>query len=282
MESRNNTVTYSANYRLRATYLEVFSYYVVACKKYKKFIWVNFLKHFKASFQKSLMRKVWMIVIPLVPVSVYVGLQQFGLLRGTSDMPKVIYVVVGMTFWQIFSNSLLLSMSAPSKEKAMLQKINMPFFLFNVSAMGTVIFDFLVRILLIFGLLVGFNVEFSFSWLLLPLMIIPLVSLGFSLGIFLSFFSIYFDDIKNVTDICIRYGLFASGVIFPLPKEGVVSNVLHANPVFILLDNLRNLLVFSEFSNLSHFLLIIILSILFLIFILRKLYILEPRMREYL
>ncbi len=276
------TVMYSPNYRLGATYVEVFRFYFYALKKYKQFIWINFLKHFKASYQKSFLRVLWMILMPLIPVSVYIMLQQFGLLRGASETPKVIYVVVGMTFWQLFSNSLQYSMTAAAKEKAMLKKINMPFVLFHIAAMGRVIFDYLVRIVLIWVLLLGFDVSFNINWLLLPLMLVPLMMLGFTVGMFLSLFSVYFNDVENLTNIFIRYGLFASGVIFPVPKVGLLADILNMNPIFILLDNMRSLLVFSEFTNLNYFMLTIVLSVFMLIYTLKKLYVLESRMREYL
>lgn len=277
-----NTITYSPNYRFGTSNKDTFLFYVWTLKKYKKFIWVNFLKHFKASYQKSFLRILWIILIPLIPVSVYVGLQLMGLLRGASDMPKILYVVIGMTFWQLFANALVLSMGAAQKEKAMLKKINMPFIVFHLSSIGNVIFDYLIRIILIWGLLIIYDQPFTFYWLMLPFMLLPLVLLGFSLGMFLSFFSIYFNDVKNIVDIGIRYALFATGVLFPIPKSGVLGEVLSLNPVYILLDNLRNLLVFGHFSDATPFWVLLGLLVIFLMFVLKKLYLLEPRMREYL
>lgn len=282
MESNLKKVIYTSDYRLKASWSEAFTYFYLSIVKYRQFIWANFLKYFKASYQQSFLKISWKIILPLVPVSVYVLLQQMGLLRGSSDMPKVIYVVVGMTFWQLFSSSLTLAMNAPSKEKAMLKKINMPFILFNISAMGDVVFDYIIRVILIWILLSIFGVSFSYTWVLLPLMLIPFVLIGFSLGIFLSFFSIYFSDIKNIVEIGIRYGLFGSGVIFPVPNAGIITDVLRLNPIFILIDNLRNALVFTEFINLTHVLITLVSFFVFLLFTLKKQYILEPRLREFL
>lgn len=282
MSTELKSVTYTSDYRLKASWIKVFSYYFNSIIKYRQFIWVNFLKYFKASYQQSFLRIAWKVILPLVPVSVYVILQQFGMLRGSSDIPKVIYVVVGMTFWQLFSSSLTLAMNAPSREKAMLKKINMPFILFNISAMGDVIFDYIIRVILIWILLPNFDVTFSYTWLLLPFMLIPFILLGFGLGVFFSFFSIYFSDIKNIIEIGIRYGLFASGVIFPIPDAGLITDILKLNPIFILIDNLRHALVFSELLSTTN-VLITILSFLFFLFItLKKQYSLEPRLREFL
>jgi len=275
-------VIYTKDYRLNASYLEVFHFYVQSLKKYHKFIRVNFQKNFKASYQQSFLRILWKIILPLVPVSVYVVLQELGLLKGNAEMPRVIYVVIGMTFWQLFSASLSSAMNAPEKEKAMLKKINIPFILFYLSALGTVIFDYLVRVVLIWALLIIFKTPFSLIWFTLPFLFIPLALLGSTLGIFISFFSVFVGDIKNIVDICLRYGLFASGVLFPLPSTGMLVQILNYNPVYIFLDNLRQLIVFSEFSSLKYFSIAFIGLLVATIVIFKKLYTLESRLREFL
>ena len=83
-------------------------------------------------------------------------------------------------------------------------------------------------------------------------------------------------------DIGVRYGLFASGVIFPIPiKEGFFG-ILQLNPIYILLNNLRHFLVFGNMESFAYFLSTIIFIFLFLLFVLKKLYSLESRMREFL
>ncbi len=282
MENIEHSVTYTKDYRLKVSYLKAYEFYLHAIIKYKQFIFVNFLKYFKASYEQSFLRITWKIILPLVPVSVYVILQEFGLLRSNSIMPSVLYVVIGMAFWQLFSSAITVTMNTPSKEKAVLKKVTIPLILFYISSLGEVFFDYLIRVVLIWVLLFYLKLEFSLTWLLLPIFCLPLALLGAVIGIFCSFFVIFFNDVRNIVDIFLKYGLFVCGVLFPLPGSGLFHTFFSYNPIYIYIENLRQLIVFSTFNDVEHFLYTTLGLIVALIFVLKKLYSLEPRMREYL
>jgi lipopolysaccharide transport system permease protein len=281
-ESQAQPIEYTSSYRLDAGYCEVFKFYTKSILKYKQFVWANFVKNFRASYEQSFLRIVWKVILPLVPVSVYVALQFAGVLRGTTEMPKVLYVVVGMTYWQLFSSSLVAVMNAPQRDSAMLKKMSLPFVLFYISNVGEVVFDYLIRTLLIWCLLLYLGTGFQVSWLVLPLLFIPFVLFATGVGIFLSFFSIFFGDVKNIVDIFIRYGLFVSGVIFPIPYTTGFGSILLYNPVYVLIDSLRNYLVLGSLTNFNIVLGIFALIVLLIVFVLKRLYSLEPRLREFL
>lgn len=273
---------YESTYRLKTSYAEVFKFYLFSILKYRNFIWVNFLKHFKASFRQSYFSLAWKVIIPLVPVSVYVVMQFFGILKGNSQMPFALSVVVGMTFWQLFSSAVTVTMNAPDQEKAMLKKINIPFLLFYISSLGAVIFDYLIRLMLIWALLIAYQIPFTISWILLPLSMLPILFFGAAVGIFISFFSIFFHDIRILVDIVLRYGLFISGVLFPITGTGKIAFILGFNPMLILIDNLRSFLVFCQMIDVFYFSWTLVFIFSFMLFTLKKLYSLEPRLREFL
>lgn len=282
MEKLSQWIKYDRTYRLNASLSHVCRFYFSAVLNYRVFIWANFLKYFKATHRQSYFQLLWKILLPLIPVSVYLVMQLLGFLKSSKEMPAALFVIIGMTFWQLFSSSLSLTMNAPDKERALLKKVNLPFLLFYISSLGEVIFDYLIRLFLIWALLIYYKVPFSFNWILLPFFLIPFLLFGAGLGIFLSFFSIFYKDVKNLAELFLRYGLFASGVLFPITGEGEWVSILQMNPLLILIDNFRSLLVFSSFSNTNHLSLTSAFIVLFILYTFKKLYSLEPRLREFL
>jgi len=276
------SIYYSNHYRNNPSFREVYSYYMNAFTQYKKFMWVSFLTNFKASYRQSFFGIIWKIILPLVPVVVYVVLQLLGLLRQNSSMPSALYVVIGMTFWQLFASSILTIMSSSIKDRAVLKKNKLPFILFYISSLGETVFEYFIRLFLILVLLIYYNVDFSVSWLTLPLLCVPIILLGTGLGILLSFFNVFFSDIRNFVDILLRYGIFISGVIFPLSFGGTFTKILSWNPMYILLDNFRDFLVFGHIVNTNHLLVTFALIFVLLFFSFKKLYSLEHVLREYL
>jgi len=124
----------------------------------------------------------------------------------------------------------------------------------------------------------SFNIQFAWGWLLLPVLGLPFVIFGFGLGILLSFFSVFSSDVKNITTIVIRYGLFLSAVIFPLPTAGFVGAIVACNPLYHMIENTRNLLVHGFLPNPTGYSACIALAAGVFLFALKKTCAMENRL----
>jgi ABC-type polysaccharide/polyol phosphate export permease len=122
-------------------------------------------------------------------------------------------------------------------------------------------------------------VPLSWTWIALPVLALPCLMFGFSLGVFLSFFAVFTQDVKNVVSIVIRYGLFGSAVIFALPMQNeTVSRVVLCNPMYHLVNGTRNLVVTGELTHPMRWALCVAIAFLLCLLALKKASSMEERL----
>ncbi len=217
--------------------------------RYRSFIFYSFLKNIKSSSRNNILGWVWVIITPLIPILLYIFLQEIGFLKSSDQMPRAFYVVFGITFWEVFSGSTLGVMSAPVDNKGILKKKKIPFTPIYIAALGQPFVTFLVRLPLMFFLALKYSSLSSFEFILLPLSFFPFAILGLSIGVFLSVFYCYIRDLKNVLNIFFKYMMFLSGVIIPVPSVFSQLKFLEFNFVYILIEKVRYYFYSAEQTN---------------------------------
>jgi lipopolysaccharide transport system permease protein len=216
--------------------------------------------------------------MPLVPMSVYVLLHVLGVFRSWTGMPRVLYVVAGMSFWTLWSDIVSVSVARLNNEVEMVKRLRAPLIVIYLTGVGQVLFDTMVRLALLVTLLVCFGAGFGWQWLMLPVLLLPLFAFGLGLGILLSFFAVFTRDVNNAVAIVLRYGVFLSGVIFPLPAMGTIGKVVQLNPMFHMVDGARSLVVNGYMPNVWAYCLCAAISVCICIFALNKSYSMHQRL----
>ncbi len=249
--------------------------------RFRSFIAYSFLKNIKSSSRNNLLGWLWVIVMPLIPICLYIFLQEIGFLKSSNQMARSFYVVFGITFWEVFSDSTLKVMSAPVDNRDILKKKKIPFFPIYIAALGQPFLIFLIRLPLMYFLAFKFSALSPFALLLLPLTFLPFAGIGLALGMFLSVFYCYIRDIKNVLAIFFKYMMFLSGVIIPVPSVFQGLKFLELNFIYILIDNIRLYLFNGQGSFRLTFVILFFLGLgISTIFLAYKVSIEEGNLRE--
>ena len=121
-------------------------------------------------------------------------------------------------------------------------------------------------------------IPFSPSWLLIPVIALPLLIFGAGIGILFSFFAVFSKDVHNVTTVLIRYGLFASAVIFPLPMDGAIGTIIGFNPMYHMVDGTRHLLVGQPLPHPLAYTVCVLAGLLVFLFAIKKTCSMEERL----
>ena len=246
--SRQNKLqltVYKNDIEVRISWLQALRKVLRQLSNHKFFIWqkakTNFLSPHKNSSMGGLF---WAFVMPIVGPMVYVLLQIAGVFSSNTTLPRSLYVVAGFFIWNLWSESFLAAMNCLSKNGDFIKKNDIPILAVYLSEFGLVAFNILpiAVIFLVIAFVYGFN---SFFLLYLFLVSLYCLGLGFGLGAFCSFFTVYSNDIKNILIISLRYLMFASAVIFPLPMGSAIGKIASYNPLYIVVENSRNLMLFG-------------------------------------
>ena len=200
-----------------------------------------FARDFKASYRGTALGVFWNFALPLLPVSVYVFLSVIGVFPPTDNLPRGVYVAFNVTLWLLFSGLVEQPISVVRSRNAEAMKTSMPLSVAVASSFATLAFETLLRFLLVAILAVATGAVPAVT---LPLAVGVLLLgalFSLSLGLVLAIANIAVPDVQSIVIVIMRYGIFVSGVIFPLSAIGQLRWLETVNPFAVFIHATRDL-----------------------------------------
>jgi lipopolysaccharide transport system permease protein len=155
-----------------------------------------------------------------------------------------------MTLWQTFVEALNAPVQAISGAKQMLAKINFPREALIIAKLGEVFFNFAIKLLLIVGLFIWFQIPVNLNAFLAFVPLIHLVILGTFIGLLIAPLGALYQDFSKGLTLATGFWLFLTPVIYPVPNgNGIFSTIVRFNPVTPLLVTTRELTTTGIISN---------------------------------
>lgn len=211
----------------------------------------------------------WYMLHPLIMIFVYTiifsDFMKMKLDIIENSYAYSIYLVPAILSWTAFSSTLnRLSISFEQKA-ALIKKINMPMYIFQLGILITesLIFFFSIFLGIGFLILVDHPVTLEFFWLI-PVMIFQIVFV-FGLGIIFSLFIPFVKDLKVAIPIIIQLWFWMTPIIYM--KEMVMDKyplLLVYNPMFYFIETYHNIFLFGKSPESHHLLIMFITSVILL------------------
>jgi len=220
----------------------------------RELAWQLFIRDLKAQYRQSLLGFFWALVPPIATgIGLTVANNAKIINVGETDLPYPAYVMFSMTLWQTFTESINAPIGGVNGAKAMMAKINFPKEAVVLAKLGQVFFNFGIKLILIIGLFIWFSFPVSWEILIAPVALIHLIALGTFIGLFLAPIGSLYQDVQKTLNFVTSGWLFLTPVIYPPPKEGILSVIVNLNPVTPLLVTARELATGAELSHPTGF-----------------------------
>jgi len=208
----------------------------------RELAWQLLVRDIKAQYRQSFLGLFWAFI---PPIATAIGLTLANNAQvisiGATDLPYPAYVMFSMALWQTFVEALNGPIQAVTKAKSMLAKINFPREALILSQIGQVGFNFAIKLILIVGLFIWYQIPVSWTVILAPVALVHLIALGTLFGLFLAPLGALYQDITRGLTFLTSAWLFLTPVIYPPPKTGLFGMVVNLNPVTPLLVTTREL-----------------------------------------
>jgi lipopolysaccharide transport system permease protein len=273
--------TYEPDNSLKKGYLSIFPEIWKEVKKNRWLIYQLFKREFSAAYKQSFMGVLWAFIIPVVSICVFMVLNQSGILSiGDIRAPYPLYAVLGMAFWQLFSRGLVASSSSLVNAGSMIVKINFSKKSLVIASAGQSIISFLVQFVLVAILFFYYHTAPSFTIVLIPLIVIPIMLLTLGLGFILSLLNGIVRDIGNMLSILMTFLMFLTPVLYAKPKTGILATVTNYNPLYYLISVPRELVLMGTISEGAGFFFSTILSVTVFVACILVFHLTEARIAE--
>ncbi|MEA5527762.1 ABC transporter permease [Nodularia spumigena] len=220
----------------------------------RELAWRLLVRDISAQYRQSLFGVLWAFLPPIITATGLLVARNAGAVNiGETEIPYPAYVMFSMALWQTFVESLNGPIGAVGAAKPMLAKINFPKEAIILAKLGEVFFNFGIKLILILGLFIWFQIPVTWSALLAPVALIHLVILGTGIGLLLAPIGALYGDIAKAIPLIVSPWLLLTPVIYPTPKEGLFATIVNLNPVTPLLVTTRDLATSGLVTNPTGF-----------------------------
>jgi lipopolysaccharide transport system permease protein len=222
-------------------------------KASRSIAWQLFRKNFISQYRQSFLGYLWIFLPPLTTALIWIFLYFTKIVDlGTTEIPYPLFVLTGVFLWQTFTESVTCPLQQLLNSKHLITKFKIPHEALVIAGLGSIIFNLLARLLILFLCILHFQIGFSLNLLLAPIGLAALILAGMAIGLLLTPLGMLYQDILNGIGIVLNVLFFLTPIIYPLPKLGFVANIVSLNPLTAVINTNRNWLtggnLMPEFS----------------------------------
>lgn len=209
----------------------------------RELAWRLFVRNVSARFRQSMLGYLWAFLPPIITTITFVFLKSQKILGvGDTVIPYPVYVMIGTLLWQGFVDALNSPLRLVNSSKSLLAKINFPRESLLLAGLYEVLFNFIIRLILLIVVFIWFRIQIPITAALAPFGILALMALGLMIGILLTPLGFLFQDIGRGTTVIVSFWFFVTPVVYPPPTTWPASLISYINPVSPLLITTRELL----------------------------------------
>lgn len=201
----------------------------------------------KVRYKQTVLGVLWAVIQPFFTMVVFVLL--FGQLAKipTDGIPGPIFYFSALVPWTYFSGTMSSAGMSLVANSGLLSKIYFPRIILPASVALSNLVDFFIGSVLFIGFMFYYDVPLGWNLLLWPALVVLMVLLSLSLGLFLAALNVKYRDIRYAIPFAIQLLLFGTPIIYPasmIPEK--FQWLLVLNPLSGLIEAFRYSLVPSR------------------------------------
>lgn len=220
----------------------------------RELAWRLTVRDISAQYRRTILGLLWALILPLANTLVWLYLNASGIVvLQETDIPYPVYVFTGTMLWAIFMDSLNAPMSQTRAAVGMLTKLNFPREALLLAGVYKTLFNSSIKIVLLLCVLPFFKVNPGWGLALFPVGILALILTGTAIGLFITPVGMLYSDVGNALPLVMQFLMYATPVVFAMPKAGLAAKLFILNPLTPLILTARNWLTGGSPEYLLYF-----------------------------
>lgn len=218
-------------------------------------------------YRGSVMGLAWSFLNPVLMLIVYtfvfsvVFKARWGVGSEESQVDFAVILFVGMIVHGLFAECINRAPTLILSNVNYVKKVIFPLEILPVIAMGSALFHTLVSLIVLLMAMLMSGMGVTWSILLFPIVIFPLLLATMGFAWFLSALGVYVRDIAQITGMVTAVMMFLSPVFYPLsalPEKYQV--LLQLNPLTFMIEESRKVLVFGQLPDFAGWVMYLLVS----------------------
>ena len=187
---------------------------------------------FKQHYFGTALGYLWSIARPLllfaVLVSVFTQVFRLG-----SEVPHYeVLLLFNLVLFGFFSDATGTAVSSIVVQEGVVRKTQFPRIVIPLSVVLSALFDLALNLVVVLVFLLAFGVTPMWTWLLFPLLLVPLIALTVAVSMIVSSLYPRFRDMAIIWSVLSTVLFYATPVLYPLEKvPGTLRDIFLLNPL---------------------------------------------------
>jgi len=228
------------------------------------------IRNIAARYRGSILGFIWSFGHPLMMLAVYTfvfgivfkarwGIEAFD--ENKAAFPLIMFC--GMAVYNVFSESVNTSTTIVVNNQSYVKKVVFPLELLPLCNVFTSLFFGLAWFCLLFFGIVFFLDQLSWTMLLLPLTLFPLLLISAGVSFFVASLGVYLRDMQQLVVIVTQILFFMTPIFYPISL--VPENlrwILTMNPLTTIVEQTRTIFLYGELPGLKGYLEILVVALI--------------------
>ena len=247
----------------------------------RELTWRLFMRDFSARYRQSVLGVLWALILPLMAVATFVLLNSSGLLNvgetgvALSGLCAVrVDHLAGVCGWV----DGLYKLSHSGRRTYCQDQLSQGALI--LAAIGQVIFELLVRVVLLAVVMAIFQITPRWTFIFFPFTLLPLLMFTLGLGFLLALVNVVLRDVGQAVTVATTFLMFLTPVVYPAPNKGTLASIMAVNPLTGLVTAPRDVVFTGRLTDPVSFVWAAVLAMVFFFFAWRVFHLVEPRMAE--
>jgi ABC-2 type transport system permease protein len=202
--------------------------------RFFELLWLLAVTEFKKTFFGTFLGYVWSLMRPLLLFAVLLLVFTRIIKIGGSTPHYEVLLLFNIVVFSFFQEGTSGAVGSVISQEGIVRKTQFPRLVIPLSVVLTALFTFGLNMIVVFVFMIAFGVTPMWSWLLFPLILLPLAVLICALAMLLSALNVRFRDVAIIWIVIATALNYATPVIYPLSileNDPTLRHLLMVNPL---------------------------------------------------
>lgn len=209
--------------------------------RFWRLTWLISVTDFKLGYLGTFLGYMWSLMRPVLLFGVYYVVFTKVLRFGDTIKDYPVLLLLNIMLFTFFADATQRAVTSVAAQEGVVRKMQFPRIVIPLSVVLTAGFNMCLNLVAVFIFMLIYGIEPLSTWLLLPLIILPLTMLTTAVSMILSASFVRFRDVAQIWSVFSTALFYGSPALYTIEvaPEGAIRTIINCNPLAPILEQAR-------------------------------------------
>lgn len=211
-------------------------------RRFFDLLWLISVTEFKRVYFGTVLGYLWSLIRPLMLFGVLLFVFTNVFKIGSEQVEHYpVLLLLGIVLFTFFQESTTNSVTSVITQEGVVRKTQFPRLVIPLATVLTGAFNFSLNLVVVFGFVLAFGVEPTWTWLLFPIALAALFVLTAGMSMALSVLYVRFRDVAIIWTVFAQVLFYATPILYPITafENKTYEHILMINPLAVIFEQVR-------------------------------------------